>query len=120
MATILTVEDSITLRRFTTAILARAGHTVVEARYGNEALEMAHHTAVDLVLSDLHMPGLDGLALVSALRGLERYKAVPILLMTTETDIRKVAAAKAAGASGWLVKPLSADKLLASVAKALA
>lgn len=119
MAIILTVEDSITLRKVTTAILSRAGHTVVEARYGSEAIKKAATVAADLVLSDLHMPGLDGLAVVKALRSLPHYATVPILLLTTETDLRKVEEAKEAGATGWLVKPFSAEKLMAIVGKTL-
>jgi two-component system chemotaxis response regulator CheY len=119
MASILTADDSAFVRQMVTFTLRSAGHEVVEARDGDEALEMAQAHKVHLVLTDVNMPKMDGIALVRALRGLPSYKFTPILLLTTESAPEKKQAGKAAGATGWIVKPFNPDQLLATIKKVL-
>jgi two-component system chemotaxis response regulator CheY len=119
MAKILTIDDSVSLRRLLASALKSAGHSVTEADSGASALGIAQGASFDLVISDLNMPGMDGLALVGALRKLAPYRAVPILILTTEMDPTKKQAAKAAGATGWLVKPFDPVQLLATIRKVL-
>ena len=119
MAKIMTVDDSVSLRRLVASALTAAGHAVTEADSGQSALTVAQGTAFDLVISDLNMPGMDGLTLVGQLRKLPAYRATPILILTTEMDPQKKQAAKAAGATGWLVKPFDPVQLLATIRKVL-
>lgn len=119
MAKIMTVDDSVSLRKLVAGTLAAAGHEVAEAASGDEALRAAQQKNFDLVISDLNMPGMDGLALVKHLRQLPAYRAVPILILTTEMDPTKKAAAKTAGATGWLVKPFDPDQLMGTIRKVL-
>jgi two-component system chemotaxis response regulator CheY len=92
---------------------------VSEAESGASALNVAKTTSFDLVISDLNMPGMDGLTLVSQLRQLPAYRSTPILILTTEMDPQKKQAAKAAGATGWIVKPFDPAQLLATIRKVL-
>jgi two-component system chemotaxis response regulator CheY len=117
--TILTVDDSNTMREMVTFVLESAGYRVIEAKDGERALERVTITAVDLVITDQHMPGMDGLALVRALRALRDYKRVPILVLTTEDSEDVKTRGREAGATGWLVKPFSPTTLVAVVQKVL-
>ncbi len=118
-ATILTVDDSASMRQMVSFTLKRAGYTVVEAADGVEALNYARTSAVDLVLTDVNMPNMDGISLVRELRQLQAYKFVPMLMLTTESGQDKKMQGKAAGATGWLVKPFNPEKLLATIVKVL-
>ncbi len=118
-ATILTVDDSASMRQMVSFTLKRAGYTVVEAADGAEALNYARGKAVDLVLTDVNMPNMDGISLVRELRQLHAYKFVPMLVLTTESGQDKKLLGKAAGATGWLVKPFNPEKLLATIEKVL-
>ena len=118
-ATILTVDDSASMRQMVSFTLKRAGYTVVEAADGVEALNYARTSAVDLVLTDVNMPNMDGISLVRELRQLQTYKFVPMLMLTTESGQDKKLQGKAAGATGWLVKPFNPEKLLATIEKVL-
>ena len=119
MAKIMTVDDSVSLRRLVASALKSAGHDVSVADSGQSALNVAQTTTFDLVISDLNMPGMDGLTLVGQLRKLPAYRSTPILILTTEMDPTKKQAAKAAGATGWLVKPFDPSQLLATIRKVL-
>ncbi|HWA72890.1 MAG TPA: response regulator [Polyangiaceae bacterium] len=119
MAKIMTVDDSVSLRKLVASALQAAGHNVSEAESGASALNVAKTTSFDLVISDLNMPGMDGLTLVSQLRQLPAYRSTPILILTTEMDPQKKQAAKAAGATGWIVKPFDPAQLLATIRKVL-
>ena len=110
--TILAVDDSSSLRQMVAFSLKAAGYQVVEAVDGQDGLDKARQQVVDLVLTDQNMPRMDGLSLIKQLRGLPEYQKVPILMLTTESQQEKRAQAKAAGAAGWLVKPVPADSLL--------
>ncbi len=119
MATILAVDDSNSIRQMVSFTLKSAGHDVVEADNGNAALITAKSKKVDLVLTDVNMPQMDGVSLVRALRALPEYKYTPILVLTTEAGDAKKQEGKAAGATGWLVKPFDPSQLLATVKKVL-
>ncbi len=115
--TILTVDDSGSLRQMLSFILKDAGYGVIEAVDGNDGLEKARKQTVDLVLTDQNMPGMDGLSLIRALRDMKNYKSVPILMLTTESGDEIKAQGKAAGANGWLVKPFDPVRLTEVVRK---
>ena len=119
MARILAVDDSASMRQMVVYTLRQAGHEVVEASDGADALGKAKGGSVDLVLTDINMPNMDGITLIRQLRGLPAYKFTPILTLTTEAGADKKAAGKAAGATGWIVKPFNPDQLLATVKKVL-
>ena len=119
MAKILVVDDSVSMRKLVGTTLIEAGHEVVEAGDGCEALEIAKKEESDLVITDVNMPNMDGITLVGELRALTPYKFTPILVLTTEVDDAKKADAKSKGATGWLVKPFDPDKLLATMKKVL-
>ena len=119
MQSILAVDDSASMRDLVRFVLEKAGYAVVQATDGVEALEVARQRAVDLVLTDVHMPRMDGIALIRELRALPAYKFVPMLVLTTESSGDKKLEGKAAGATGWIVKPFDPPKLLATVAKVL-
>ena len=117
--TILSVDDSASIRQMISFTLKGAGYLVLEAADGQEAFERAKTNTVDLVLTDQNMPHMDGLTLVKSLRALARYRAVPILILTTESSDSMKAQGKAAGATGWIVKPFDPQKLLEVVGKVL-
>jgi len=116
---ILTVDDSASMRRMVLFTLGSAGYEVVQTCDGVEALEWAQKSAVDLVLTDVHMPRMDGITLVRELRALTHYKFVPMLILTTESSVEKKMDGKRAGATGWLVKPFNPPQLLATVARVI-
>ncbi|MEQ6291734.1 response regulator [Vogesella sp. GCM10023246] len=109
---ILTVDDSASIRQMVTFTLKSAGYEVVEAADGNAGLAKAQVSQVDLVLTDQNMPGMDGLTLIRSLRQLPSYAATPILMLTTESSDQMKAQGRAAGATGWLVKPFDPQKLI--------
>jgi two-component system chemotaxis response regulator CheY len=119
MATILAVDDSASMRQMVSFTLKGAGYDVTEAKDGVEALSIAKTNSFNLVLTDVNMPGMDGITLTKELRSLPNYKFVPILTLTTESSDDKKKAGKAAGATGWIVKPFNPDQLLATVKKVL-
>jgi two-component system chemotaxis response regulator CheY len=117
--TIITVDDSATMRNMVSFTLKAAGHEVLQAADGAEALTLLKTRSVDLVISDINMPNMDGITLTRQLRGLPQFKSTPIILLTTESDPAKKADGRAAGATGWIVKPFQQAQLLAVVAKVL-
>ena len=119
MANILIVDDSASMRQMVSFTLKTAGHAVDDAADGEVALSKANGKAYDLVVSDVNMPNMDGIGLVKALRALDTYKFTPILLLTTESAPEKKQEGKAAGATGWIVKPFSPDQLLGTIKKVL-
>ena len=96
-----------------------AGYTVMEAADGQAALDLLKTNGVDLIISDINMPNINGIELIRRLRAQEKFSKTPILLLTTESDPAKKAEGKAAGATGWIVKPFKQDQLLEVVAKVL-
>ncbi|MBL1293246.1 MAG: response regulator [Thiotrichales bacterium] len=119
MASILAVDDSASMRQMVTFTLKGAGYDVTEAKDGQEALTKAKSNRFSLVITDVNMPNMDGITLTKELRALSSYKFTPILTLTTESSAEKKQAGKAAGATGWIVKPFSPDQLLATVKKVL-
>ena len=117
--TVLTVDDSASIRQMVAFTLKGAGYSVIEAADGQDGLDKAKATAVQLVLTDQNMPKMDGLTLTRSLRGLPAYAGVPILMLTTESSDAMKAQGKAAGATGWLVKPFDPAKLLEVVKKVI-
>ena len=115
---ILAVDDSPSMRQMVGVTLKSAGYDVLEACDGREALNIAKQQApVDLVITDVNMPNMDGLTLVRELRMLPHYRGVPLLVLTTEASAEKKLEGKAAGATGWVVKPFSPERLLATIAR---
>ena len=119
MATILAVDDSASMRQMVSFTLKGAGYDVIEAADGVEALSLAKSKNVNLVITDVNMPNMDGISLVKALRALPSYKFTPLLLLTTESSPEKKSEGKAAGATGWIVKPFNPEQLLATVSKVM-
>ena len=117
--TILTVDDSASMRQMIKMTLSTAGYNVIEAGDGTQGLATARASSVDLVLTDLNMPGLDGIALIRELRKLPSYTGVPIVLLTTESDAERKQIAKAAGATGWITKPFEPQQLVSVTKKVL-
>jgi two-component system chemotaxis response regulator CheY len=113
---ILAIDDSAAMRQILSATLTTAGYQVTLAADGEEGLENALAMPYDLVLTDQHMPGKTGLDLITALRGNPAYQVTPILVLTTESGEPFKAAARAAGATGWIEKPLDPDMLTELVA----
>ena len=113
---ILAIDDSAAMRQILSATLTTAGYQVTLAADGEEGLEDALAMPYDLVLTDQHMPGKTGLDLITALRGNPAYQVTPILVLTTESGEPFKAAARAAGATGWIEKPLDPDMLTELVA----
>ncbi len=116
---ILTVDDSPSVRQMVKLTLSGAGYDVVEAGNGAEGLDRARAASLDMVVTDLNMPVMNGLGLIRELRRLPAYRGVPILFLTTESDAEIKQQAKAAGATGWITKPFQQDQLLAVVKKVL-
>ena len=112
MASILAVDDSPSMRQLVSMTLQRAGHDVHLAEDGVDAMRVAAELDVDLVITDVHMPNLDGISLIKKLRGMAAYKYKPILVLTTESSSDMKMRGKEAGATGWIVKPFNADALL--------
>ncbi|MCW8878775.1 MAG: response regulator [Kangiellaceae bacterium] len=117
MTKILAVDDSASMRQMVSFTLKSAGFEVSEASDGVEALKVAQSQSFDVIISDVNMPNMDGLTLVKELRAIGTYKFTPILMLTTESSSEKKQAGRAAGATGWIVKPFNPDQLLATVNK---
>ncbi len=114
---ILAVDDSGSLRQMLAFSLKSGGYQVIDAVDGVDGLAKARATQVDLVLTDQNMPNMDGLTLIKSLRGLPEYRAVPILMLTTESSAEMKSLGREAGANGWLVKPFDPNRLLEVVGK---
>lgn len=116
---ILAVDDSASIRQMVAFTLKSSGYEVIDAVDGMDGLEKAKAKTVNLVLTDQNMPRMDGLTLIKNLRALPQYKAVPILMLTTESSDAMKVQGKAAGATGWLVKPFDPQKLIEVVKKVI-
>lgn len=119
MANILAADDSASMRQMVAFTLGNAGHTVFSAIDGNEALLAAREQRFDLVLTDVNMPLMDGITLTRELRALPAYRFTPILMLTTESGPERKQEGKAAGATGWIVKPFNPEQLIAVIKKVL-
>ncbi|MEZ5411968.1 MAG: response regulator [Acidimicrobiales bacterium] len=119
MPSILAVDDSVSMRQLVAFTLKEAGFDVIEAVDGEDALAKAQTRRADVVLTDVNMPKMDGISLIRNLRQLPAYKFTPMLLLTTESAPEKKAEGKAAGATGWIVKPFNPEQLLATISKVI-
>jgi len=117
--TILAVDDSASMRQMVCYTLQGAGYTVVQAADGVEALDFARDREVDLVLTDVNMPRMDGITLVRELRAIHSYRYTPVLVLTTESGQEVRQRGKHAGATGWIVKPFNPELLLKTIARVL-
>jgi two-component system chemotaxis response regulator CheY len=117
MKQILTVDDSASIRQMVSFTLTKAGYAVAEAVDGRDGLSKCGQQKFDLVITDLNMPIMDGIQMITALRKLPGYGFLPILMLTTESQAEKKDAGRKAGATGWIVKPFNAEQLIAVVQK---
>ena len=116
---ILAVDDSTSMRQMVSFTLKGAGYDVTEAEDGQQALDIAKAASFDMVLSDVNMPIMDGITLITELRKLPAFRFTPILMLTTESGTSKKMEGKKAGATGWIVKPFNPDQLLGTVKRVL-
>ncbi|MCR5612745.1 response regulator [Treponema sp.] len=114
---ILAVDDSVSIRKSISFVLSQEGYEVVEAVDGADGLEKAKSAKFNLVITDINMPNIDGIEFIKQLRTMEGYKFTPIIALTTESQDSKMQEGKQAGATGWIVKPFTSEKLLAIVKK---
>ena len=111
------VDDSASMRQMVSYTLVESGYAVVEAKDGVDALATCTAQKVDLFITDLNMPNMDGVQLTRKLRALAPYRFTPIVMLTTESQIEKKMEGKAAGATGWVIKPFQMEQLLNVVKK---
>lgn len=119
MTRILAVDDSPSMREMIRIALSEAGFVVAEVADGRKALDLARQSSFDLVLSDVHMPNMDGIELIRALRSEPAYRHTPILMLTTESSPERKREGKLAGATGWIVKPFDPQQLIATMKRVL-
>lgn len=112
---VLVVDDSRAIRQSIRFILEQNGYEILEGSDGVEGLEKLASARVDLIITDVNMPNMDGITFIKKVREKADLRLVPILVLTTESQQSVMEEAKAAGATGWIVKPFSTDKLLAAV-----
>ena len=117
MTKILAVDDSASVRQMVMFTLKNAGYEVVDAVDGKDGLSKATQSKFDMIITDLNMPNLDGIEMISAVRKLPGCSFIPILMLTTESQAEKKDAGRKAGATGWIVKPFNADQLIAVIKK---
>ena len=119
-STVLVVDDSNTMRQMVAHVLRLSGYEVLEAADAEGALELASSSSVHAVLTDQNLPGMDGLTLIRTLRAMRPYAGTPILMLTTESSDAMREAGRAAGATGWMVKPFDPERLVQMFRKVLA
>ena len=113
--TVLSVDDSASIRQAARLTLEWAGYRVREAAGGQDALTLCERETVDAFITDLNMPEMDGIELIRRIRALPAHRFTPILMLTTESQQEKKVEGKAAGATGWIVKPFTPDQLTAVI-----
>ena len=116
---IMTADDSASIRQMVGFTLGRAGYEIIEAKDGKDALDKLVSGKVDMLLTDLNMPNMDGIELIRQVRAIPRYRFAPIVMLTTESQDAKKQEGKKAGATGWIVKPFKPEQLLAVIKKVL-
>ena len=119
MRKVLIVDDAVSMRQMVGFTLKHGGYEVFEAEHGQDALNKLQSITVDLIITDLNMPVMDGITLIQNVRKMPSMKSKPILMLTTEGLASKKEQGKVAGATGWIVKPFDPDKLLQTLAKVL-
>lgn len=117
MKTILIVDDSVSIRQIVGMSLRGAGYNVIEAVDGRDALSKCDGVKINLIISDVNMPNMDGIAFVTEVKKKPAYKFTPVIMLTTEGSEEKMQAGKLAGAKAWVVKPFKAEKILNAISK---
>jgi len=117
--TILIVDDSESIREVVTFTLENEGFKVKVGINGQDALKFLDGDKIDLIITDLHMPVMNGIELIKAVRSNDHYKMIPILFLTTESQVEKKLEARDAGATGWIIKPFVPSKLISAIHKVL-
>lgn len=117
---ILTVDDSRTMREMLRLALLDAGYEVTQAVDGEHGLEVLSEARPDVIITDINMPRLDGFGFIEAVRLQSGHRSTPILVLTTESDAEKKQRARAAGATGWIVKPFHPEKLVEAIRRVAA
>jgi len=117
--TVLIVDDSESIREVVNFTLQNEGYEVLVGVDGEDAQQFLDGRTIDIVITDLHMPNLDGLGLIRKIREIDAYKHIPILFLTTESQASKKMEAKQAGATGWIIKPFVPAKLLSAISRVL-
>lgn len=115
--TIIAVDDSMSIRETVKLTLHAAGYQIMTAEDGCSGLALCQQNKADLIITDLNMPRMDGISMISQLRALSQYRFTPILMLTTESQEDKKIAGKKAGATGWIVKPFDPARFIAVVQK---
>ena len=113
--TVFTVDDSRMMREMLLMVLQGAGFNVVQAEDGVDGLEKLSGADPDVIITDINMPRMDGYGFIEGVRKDGRYRATPILVLSTESDSEKKARARDAGATGWIVKPFNAENLIGAI-----
>lgn len=116
---IMTADDSASIRQMVSFTLKESGYEVVEAVDGRDALQKIRSRNVDMLITDLNMPNLDGISLIREVRTIPTCRFIPIVMLTTESQETMKQEGKQAGATGWIVKPFKPEQLLAVVRKVL-
>ena len=116
---IMTVDDSSSVRQMVSFTMKEAGYDVIEAADGKDAMGKINGSAVEIVITDLNMPKVDGIELIRWIRKESDHKFIPIIMLTTESQDTKKAEGKEAGATGWIIKPFKPDQLVSVVKKVL-
>jgi two-component system chemotaxis response regulator CheY len=116
---ILTVDDSRTILAMLHHTLANAGYDVLQAEDGQRGLDVLAREPVDMIITDINMPVMDGIQFIREVRGSGRHHSLPILILTTETSQDKRAQARAAGGTGWIVKPFDPEKLISIIQRVM-
>ncbi len=114
---ILVVDDAVSMRGLVSITLKKSGYDVIEASDGKDALSKLKGTQVNLIITDLNMPNMDGISLIKSVKAMPGYKFVPIVMLTTESQESKKREGQMAGAKAWIVKPFKPDSLLTVVKK---
>ncbi len=118
--TVLTVDDSRTMRDMLMLALSAAGYRVIQAEDGVHGMEVLQSTVPDVIITDINMPRMDGFGFIEGVRGDAKHRAIPILVLTTESDSTKKDKARHAGATGWIVKPFDPVKLVEAIRRVAA
>ena len=117
--TILIVDDSESIREVVSFTLENEGHNILVGIDGKDAQKHLNGDKIDLIITDLHMPVMDGIEFIKCVRDAEEYKNIPILFLTTESQSAKKMEAKEAGATGWIIKPFVPAKLIGAINKVM-
>lgn len=120
MATILVVDDSASLRQVVSIALKGAGYDVIEACDGKDGLSKLNGQKVNLIVSDVNMPNMDGISMLKEVKSMPAYKFTPVIMLTTEAGEDMKKQGQAAGAKAWVVKPFKPEQMLAAVSKLVA